>query len=81
MSCRAIGRTVEECLMNEVVQRARHLGYQKLIGEFIPTAKNELVAEFYSHVGFVPSIGEDDNVARFELALNQCQPCQSHVRA
>ena len=80
MSCRAIGRTVEHGLMNEVVRRARELGYQTLIGEYIPTAKNDLVAGFYPGVGFQPVESDADDVRRFELSLTTFEPCQSYVR-
>jgi FkbH-like protein len=80
MSCRAIGRTVEHGLMNEVVRRARELGYQTLIGDYIPTAKNDLVAGFYPGVGFQPVESDADDVRRFELSLTTFEPCKSYVR-
>jgi FkbH-like protein len=80
MSCRAIGRTVEHGLMNEVAQRARELGYQALVGEYIPTAKNDLVAGFYPGVGFRPVEAEAGNVRQFTLDLTTFEPCNSYVR-
>jgi FkbH-like protein len=77
MSCRAIGRTVEHGFMNHVVRCARDLGYQALIGEYIPTAKNELVAGFYPGVGFRPVEAE---TGKSVLDLTTYQPCKSYVR-
>jgi FkbH-like protein len=52
MSCRVIARTVEEFLLNHIVKHAADMGYKRLLGEFIPTAKNQLVADFYDRMGF-----------------------------
>jgi FkbH-like protein len=58
MSCRVLTRGVEETLMNLLMQDAREAGVQAIIGEYIPTPRNTLVADLYSRVGFA-SIGMD----------------------
>jgi predicted enzyme involved in methoxymalonyl-ACP biosynthesis len=80
MSCRAIGRTVGHGLMNHVVRCARDLGYEALIGEYIPTAKNELVAGFYPGVGFQSVETGAGSVQRFAVDLAAFEPCKSYVR-
>ena len=65
MSCRAIGRGVENFTLNQVATAARALGYQALLGEFLPTAKNAPVADLFPRLGFAPS-GEEG--FRLELA-------------
>ena len=52
MSCRAIARGVEAFTLNHIVAAARALGYEALLGEYIPTAKNALVADLYDKLGF-----------------------------
>lgn len=52
MSCRVLGRTAEECLLDYVVQRARGEGVESLRARFVPTAKNAPFAEFYLRNGF-----------------------------
>lgn len=52
MSCRVLGRKVEEAILADVVARARAFGARRLIGEYNPTAKNALVRELYPHLGF-----------------------------
>ncbi len=52
MSCRVIGRTVEEFSLGELLERARRLGYREIHGEYIPTKKNALVSELYDRMGF-----------------------------
>ena len=40
LSCRVIGRKVEETLLAYVISQAKKAGAKKVIGEFIPTKKN-----------------------------------------
>src|SRR5262249_10488822 len=54
MSCRVIGRTVEQLVLGELARRAVAGGYRRIIGEYIPTAKNVLVARLYDDLGFTP---------------------------
>lgn len=54
MSCRALGRHVEDAILAEVEREARAEGMTWLRGEYRPTTKNGLVAEFYAACGFVP---------------------------
>ena len=57
MSCRVLGRTVESGFLTQLLLELRRRGAQTVIGEFIPTAKNELVKDFYSRMGFEPAAG------------------------
>jgi FkbH-like protein len=52
MSCRVLGRKVEEAILADIVTRARALGARRLVGEYCPTAKNGLVRELYPRLGF-----------------------------
>ena len=52
MSCRVLGRGVEQLLMNYVVARAVELGLTRIIGEYVPTPKNSMVREFFAQFGF-----------------------------
>ena len=53
MSCRVLKRGMENFVLNEIVKLAKQDGYKELIGEYIPTAKNGLVKDHYSHLGFL----------------------------
>jgi FkbH-like protein len=61
MSCRVMSRTVENAIMADVLQRLAALGARRLIGRYIPTAKNAPVRDLYLRLGFVPlpAAGED----------------------
>jgi FkbH-like protein len=52
MSCRVLGRQVEEATLGLVVEAATKLGAKRIIGEYIPTAKNGMVQEHYPKLGF-----------------------------
>jgi FkbH-like protein len=52
MSCRVLKRGVENFLLNEIVHLARESGCLYVQGEYIPTAKNGIVKNHYSQLGF-----------------------------
>jgi FkbH-like protein len=52
LSCRVIGRGIESALLWHLARKARRAGATRLIGEFVPTAKNRLCADFYPSHGF-----------------------------
>ena len=52
MSCRVLKRGMEYFILNTMVETAKQKGYKKIIGEYLPTAKNQMVASLYSSLGF-----------------------------
>ncbi len=52
MSCRVLKRTVEEFVMQELVSYCNLNGIGIIIGEYLPTNKNELVKDHYKNLGF-----------------------------
>ena len=54
MSCRVLKRGLETFALNHLVQAARALGCTQLLGEYIPTPKNGMVATLYPSLGFIP---------------------------
>lgn len=54
MSCRAIQRGVEELMLNKIVDFCKRNGIEKLVGEYLPTSKNEVVANHFPNMGFRP---------------------------
>ena len=52
MSCRVLERRVEQAVLNEIVLRAKALGLEKIVGQYIPTKRNEMVRDHYSKLGF-----------------------------
>ena len=68
MSCRVLKRQVEEEVLNELARLARVHGCARLKGIYLPTAKNEMVRDFYPRMGF--SLTRENGTGReFELKL------------
>jgi FkbH-like protein len=80
MSCRVIGRTVEEFFFNALAAEARRRGISRLIGCYIPTAKNGLVKNLYDRLGFTRHGGEDDGTVAYVLSLGGAVPAKTFVR-
>ncbi|MCQ4314364.1 HAD-IIIC family phosphatase [Pseudomonas stutzeri] len=52
MSCRVLGRQVEEAVLDVLAKAAIAAGYKALIGEYRPTERNGMVAEHFPRLGF-----------------------------
>ncbi len=52
MSCRVLGRRVEEACLAHLAEAARAVGARTLIGRYIPSAKNGIVRDHYRKLGF-----------------------------
>lgn len=52
LSCRIIGRGVEDGILGHILQRAKDEGVNVVKGEFIPTKKNKPCEDFLSDYGF-----------------------------
>jgi FkbH-like protein len=52
MSCRVLGRKVEQMVLREILMQARETGIRTLVGTYRPTEKNALVREHYQKLGF-----------------------------
>ena len=52
LSCRVIGRRVEETLLAYILEEARKENAKALVGEFIPTKKNAPAKDFYKNNSF-----------------------------
>lgn len=52
MSCRVLKRGMENFVLNTIADFCNQKGFTTLKGEYIPTAKNEMVANHYGNLGF-----------------------------
>jgi FkbH-like protein len=52
MSCRVLGRQVEQTTLNILAAAAKRLGARRLIGEYRATKKNGMVQDHYKKLGF-----------------------------
>jgi FkbH-like protein len=68
MSCRVLGRKVEDAMLARIAEAARAAGIATLIGRYLPTAKNNMVADHYAKLGFT-LLEEKDGARTFALLL------------
>lgn len=69
MSCRILGRTVEQTFIDWIAQRARAKGAKKLTADLVSTAKNKPFSGFYENCGFTIS-GSQGAVQRWTKELS-----------
>ena len=75
MSCRVIGRQVEDALVDRICRDAVKAGCTRISAEYIPTAKNNLVAGFWDKMGFEKE-NADAHRVRYSRQLKNYQPSQ-----
>ena len=54
MSCRVLKRGMEQFIADSIISAARQAGFDRVRGEYIPTAKNAMVKDLYQSMGFTP---------------------------
>ncbi len=79
MSCRVLKRGMENFTLNIIVERAKKAGYQKIIGEFLPTPKNKMVENHYVSLGFTQMKGTA--TAQYQLDIDSFQPRECYIEA
>ena len=57
MSCRVLGRGVEQLALNAIMAKARKAGIKRVVGEYLATPKNGMVKDHYSKLGFAADGG------------------------
>jgi FkbH-like protein len=71
MSCRVIGRTVEDRLIADLVAAAGRAGCRTIRGTYAPSAKNAIVADLYAKKGFLRSGTDDDGTTTWEHSIGE----------
>ena len=74
MSCRVLGRQVEESTLNILAAEAQRLGADRMLGEYIPTRKNGMVRNHYEKLGFYLIEETPDGRSRAGLGLRDFVP-------
>ncbi len=79
MSCRVLGRQVEEEVINQLGLIAHERGFARIIGEYIPTAKNGLVRDLYQRMGFIRISPENAAPAMWSMAVPDNPPHRTFI--
>ena len=74
MSCRVLGRKVEEACLNVLAEACAAHGMKRLIGAYRPTEKNGMVREMYGALGFERVESDEIDATRWVLPLEGFQP-------
>jgi len=70
LSCRVLGRKVEEVFLNSLIKKIKRMKGSILIGEYISTKKNIIVKDFYKNNGFYLK-QQDSTHELWELKLSE----------
>ncbi|WP_415327597.1 HAD-IIIC family phosphatase [Chryseobacterium sp. MMS23-Vi53] len=73
MSCRVLKRGMEDFTLNTIVETAKKNGFKYVLGEYIPTAKNQMVKDHYERLGFT---AQED---KWVLNANEYQGKQVYI--
>jgi FkbH-like protein len=73
MSCRVLKRGMEEFIVNQMARETRQAGIHRLVGEYLPTAKNKMVKDLYPQMGFAQANG------KWELDLQQFKEFKTFI--
>ncbi len=80
MSCRVLKRDMELAMLDVLVARASAAGVSRLVGYYVPTKKNAMVAEHYRTLGFTWRGEEADGTTTWVLEIGQYVPRNLHIR-
>ena len=79
MSCRVLGRHVEEATLNALAAEAKRISATALIGVYRPTAKNGMVRDHYRKLGFTLEQEDADGSSRWRLDLQDYVPIETPI--
>jgi len=69
MSCRVLGRRVENMVLKEVLTQAAKRGVRLLRGLYLPTERNKLVERHYANLGFDLLAEHADRSTEWQLSV------------
>ena len=69
MSCRVMGRNIENAVIDRIEQQMQEEGYGSLRGAYFPTAKNKPVEALYSGLGYRETDTTPEGGRHYEITL------------
>ena len=70
MSCRVLGRGVEDMVLRELLHHAQSRGVRRLVGVYRPTDRNGMVHDHYANLGFAQITQDPYGISRWELGAD-----------
>lgn len=77
MSCRVLKRGMEDFTLSRLIAYAKENGFKRIVGEYLPTAKNQMVETHYPKLGFQKLEGTAE--LQFELDVDQYQSKEFYI--
>lgn len=74
MSCRVLGRGVENMVFRQILDHAGRHRISKLVGIYRPTERNKLVEQHYFKLGFSQTMRHADGTTVWELDIDRASP-------
>ena len=71
MSCRVLGRQVEQAMLAKVLAEAKKRSVRRLVGTYIPTTKNSMVSEHYKKLRFQQINSSNEGQTDWELNVSE----------
>ncbi len=79
MSCRVMGRMIENYIIDYVEKDLKNSGYEEVIAKYIKTEKNKPVQDFYDKLGYVVTEKHEKEL-RYRLHLNACPKREYYIQ-
>ena len=79
MSCRVFGRSLEQLILNVLVELLCDRGVECLRAPFRPTEKNGVVADLYERLGFAEESRDESGHSTWLLTLADFEPLPCHI--
>jgi FkbH-like protein len=80
MSCRVLGRGVENMVLREILKHAREAGVTELVGAYRPTVRNKLVVDHYQKLGFTKTAEDPDGNTQWAFAVQSPDPPEAPMK-
>jgi len=81
MSCRVLKRDMEQAMLDVLVEHARAANILILKGFYLPTKKNDMVADHYERLGFTRvSLDPETNASAWSLDVASYAARNRHIR-
>lgn len=77
MSCRVLNREMELTMFDALLDECRRRGIREIVGLYIPSKKNGMVAEHYRTLGFAQGVRDEAGRQYFHYELRDQEPARS----
>jgi FkbH-like protein len=81
LSCRILGKHIEDAFLNFVLNHFKQQGVRNIQAQYIPTAKNMQVKDFYAKNGFRIIANDEKNCINYSIDVSlQCFPVKPYFK-